>query len=353
MKEKHGKAKGVFSAEDVSMFCTQMALILRSAIPLEDGVAAIEEEIEDKAAKAVVDSVREAVSMNTPFYQALQESGAFPAYMVNMVEIGEKAGKLDDVLAALGQHYEREAALKKNIKRAVVYPLLLVLMMAVVISVLVIKVLPVFSQVFRDLGSEMSAFSTFVMNMGMGVGKYAFIIVLVLVALVLCAFLFARTKKGGAAAGKALAHFGPTRKLSSKIASARFASVMSMMLSSGYSTDEALELVPKIIPSDVAVEKIEQCREKVAGGMSFAEAIREVNLFPGIYGRMVGVGAKTGSLDTVMQKLAALYEEEVDDSIDRAVAVIEPALVAVLSVIIGAILLSVMLPLMGIMSSIG
>lgn len=347
------KSKRTFSSGDVSMFCAQMALILKSAIPLQDGIAAIQENVEDPKAKGIIETIAADVGDNVPFYQALGDSGAFPSYMVNMIEIGEKAGKLDDVMEALSQYYDREDKLKKNVRSAVLYPFILVLMMSVVIAVLIIKVMPVFRQVFNDLGSEMSPFATVIMDVGMAIGKYAFVVVLVLAVLLVAVLLFAKTPKGGVTVSRWMSRFALTRKLSAKIASARFASVMSMMLSSGYSTDEALELIPKIIDNDIVVRKIEQCRSLIQQGTSFSEAINQVEMFPGVYGRMVGIGNKTGNLDTVMQKLADLYEEEVDHSIDNAVAIIEPTLVGILSVIIGAILLSVMLPLMGIMSSIG
>lgn len=352
MAKNSGK-QTTFSAGDVSMFCAQMALILQSAIPLQDGIAAIRENLEEGKAKKIIEMMEQQVEGSTPFYQALRDSGAFPGYMVNMIEIGEKAGKLDDVMEALADYYDREDKLKKSVRSAVLYPFILVLMMSVVIAVLVAKVLPVFQQVFDQLGSQMSDFSTFVMNVGMGIGRYAFIAVLVVAVLLIALFIVSKTRKGSAALSRFSGSFLPTRKLSAKIASARFASVMSMMLSSGYSTDEALELIPKIITDVTMNKKINACRELVNNGTSFGEAIHQTHLFPGIYGRMVGVGMKTGSLDTVMKKLAGLYEEEVDHSIDTAVSVIEPVLVGILSVIIGAILLSVMLPLMGIMSSIG
>lgn len=347
------KKPHTFSAGDVSLFCAQMALILKSAIPLQDGIAAVGENIEDVRAKNIISMIETAVSENVPFFQALEETGVFPGYMVHMVEIGEKAGKLDDVLEALSLHYEREDKLKKSIRSAVVYPFILVLMMSVVIAVLVVKVLPVFNRVFNDLGSQMSGFAVSIMNVGTAIGKYAFIVVVIVAVLLFLLYLFTKTPQGAVLFGRAAANFAGTRRLSAKIASARFASVMSMMLSSGYSTDEALELIPKIISNDIVAQKITKCKELIHGGTSFPEALTQVNMFPGVYGRMVGIGTKTGNLDTVMKKLAGIYEEEVDASINNAVSIIEPALVGVLSVIIGAILLSVMLPLMSIMSSIG
>ena len=353
-KTKTGVKKGkTFSFGDISLFCAQLSMLLRSSIPAGDGVAAIAESVQDVNAKKRLLEMEEKLSSGRPLYKALKESGAFPSYAVNMIEIGEKAGKLDEVLESLSVYYEREDALKKRVKSAVVYPFILVLMMAVVIAVLVAKVLPVFQQVIEDLGSEVSGGSAFVMTTGVAIGKYAFLALLLLAAVLLVFAVVTRTQRGSLSVSHMLSRFVLTRRLSKKIAAARFASVFSMLLSSGYGADEALEMIPGILDNEKVIEKVKKCREMLQNGVSFVEAVEKAELFDGVYGRMVGIGNKTGHLDTVMKKLADIYQEEVDASIEKTVSVIEPVLVGILSVVIGAILLSVMLPLMSIITSIG
>ena len=334
-RNKNPKKGKRFSSEDVSLFCSQVALILKSAIPLADGIGAIKESVADDAAVKMIDALEKAVMQGIPFYEALRVCGRFPDYMVNMIEIGEKAGKLDQVMESLAKYYDREDQLKKSIRSAVLYPFVLVVMMSVVIAVLVIKVLPVFNEVFRDLGSSMSQTARVVLDVSANVG------------------IASRTPAGSRFFSNLCDRFGSKKGLAAKVASARFASVMAMMLSSGYSVDEALKLIPNIITNQTIRGKVARCGKLLEGGASFTAAIEEVGIFPGVYGRMVGIGNKTGNLDTVMQRMADLYEQEVDSSISRMVAVVEPVLVGILSVIIGAILLAVMLPLMGVMSSIG
>lgn len=341
------------SSNDVSLFCSQVVLILRAAIPLQEGIAAIRENVEDANGRELILRIQKSLEQNGSLYLALKNAGVFPKYMVNMVNIGEKAGKLDNVMEALSLYYDRDDRLRRRIRSAILYPLILILMMAAVISVLVIKVLPVFNEVFLDMGSDMSAVSSSVMRIGMDIGKYALIVIIVLAVLLLLVLIFSKTESGSRKIADVLGRFGPTRRLSDKVASARFASVMSMMLSSGYDTSEALELIPNILTNRKMIDKVKKCSEAVNTGASFPKAMESVNMFPGIYASMISIGAKTGNLDTVMHNLAELYSEDVDDSVDKVVSVIEPSMVAVLSIVIGAILLSVMLPLMGIMSSIG
>jgi type IV pilus assembly protein PilC len=349
---KQGKRK-LLSSSDVSLFCSQVVLILKAAIPLQEGIGAISENIEEVEGKELIRQIKENLERNGSFYTALNSTGAFPNYMVNMVNIGEKSGKLDSVMEALSLYYDRDDKLRRRVRSAILYPLILVLMMAAVISVLVIKVLPVFNNVFLDMGSDLSAASGAIMHIGMGIGRYALIAIIILAVLLLLALILSKTETGSRRLGILFDRLGLTRRLSDKIASARFASVLSMMLSSGYDTGEALELIPKILTNQTIIEKIEKTRKSVNSGVSLAKALENVNMFPGIYSSMVNLGDRTGSLDTVMKNLAELYNEDVDESINKAVSIIEPVMVGVLSVVIGGILLSIMLPLMGIMSSIG
>lgn len=355
MKSTDGKQgkNGTLASSDVSLFCSQVVLILKAAIPLQEGIGAISENIESARGKKLILEMQEELEQNSSLYAALSKTGAFPGYMVHMVDIGEKAGRLDSVMEGLATYYAWEDRLRRRVRSAILYPLVLVLMMAAVVAVMVVKALPAFNDVFLDLGGDMSSTAKVVIGAGMATGRYALIVILILAVLLIAVLILSATDAGSRRLVGFVARFGPTRRLSEKIASARFASVMSMMLATGYDTSEALELIPDIIPSETVIEKVKKSRQAVEEGQSFAKALEKVRMFPGIYSSMIHLGVKTGSLDTVMNRLAEIYSEDVDDSINRAVSVIEPVMVAVLSVVIGAILLSVMLPLMGILSSIG
>lgn len=345
--------RGLLSSYDVSLFCSQAVLILKAGIPLAEGIAAIGENVQDAQARELIRQIGEEIERNGSFYSALKHTGAFPEYMVNMVNIGEKAGKLESVMEALSLYYARDDRLRRRVRSAILYPLILVLMMAAVVSVMVVKVLPVFNDVFLDMGTDLSAASLAVIRVGTSIGQYALAVILILAALLIILLVLIRTEAGSRCILNLLEGFGPTRRLSDKIATARFASVFSMLLSSGYDTDEALELIPNILTNEKIIEKIKKSREAVRSGKPFVKALEEANLFPALYSSMIHLGAKTGSLDTVMSNLAEIYSDEADESISRAVSVFEPVMVAALSVVIGGILLSVMLPLMGIMTSIG
>lgn len=346
------KAK-ILSSRDISLFCSQVVLILKAGIPLADGVGAIEENVEDEGGKQLIRQLRHELEANGSFYTAVKNSGAFPDYMVNMVDVGEKAGKLDNVMEALSRYYEREDKLRHRIRNALLYPLILVMMMAAVISLLLIKVLPIFDTIFLNMGSDMLSASKSITRIGMLIGQYALGLILVLAAALIVLLVLSGTNSGAGNLLEAFSHFRPAKRLSQKIASARLASVLSLLLSSGYDISETFELSHRIFNNREMLQKIENIQKFMDSGVSLPTAMSQAGLFPGIYSGMIQLGTKTGNLDSVMKRLEDIYSEDADASIDRAVSVIEPAMVAALSVVIGGILLSVMLPLMGILSSIG
>ncbi len=335
----------------IAAFCAQLTLILRSGLTIRDGIAMMKENGEETGLP--LSGILETVSAGGSLRQALELAGGFPAYMLGMVEIGERSGKLEEVLDSLSLYYDRESRLKDRIRGAILYPSMLLVMIALVIAVLVIKVMPVFAKVFSDLGTEMSSTAVAIMNIGQFIGKYAAIMIGILALAVAGLLIWSKTKAGA----RALSHFSTgfilTKKLSKKIASGRFASALSLLISSGYDTDGALKLMPAILDNPYVARKVEDLRTKISEGTSFSEAVLASGLFSSLYAGMLSVGFKTGAAAEVMKRIASAYEEETETALDNIVSMIEPALVALLSIVIGIILISVMLPLLGIMSSIG
>lgn len=350
---KNTKKKKGYSGRELSLFCSQLALVLRSGITLLDGLHTMLDDSEDKQEQELFTSMIETMEDGGYFSQALEKTGLFPDYMVNMTEIGEKSGRLENVLESLSAFYEREDSLRQNIRSAIIYPAVLMVMMVAVLLVIVVKVLPVFQKVFHNLGADMSSTATSIMNFGLAASKYAVFIALALVAVILVLACFSKTKRGGELFTGVSSKIPGLNRLCDKIASGRFASALSLMLSSGYDAEEALDLIPNVLPNGYVRNKVLQLKEKVKDGASLAEAIRDSKVFPKLYSKILVVGFRTGSVDEVMERLSEYYEEETDSSLNNFVAILEPTLVAVLCIIIGIIMVSVMLPLIGIMSSIG
>jgi len=345
--------RGTLPPDEVSMFCEQVALILKSGIPMYDGIEALCQNYHDTRYADVFQKIDAAVKDSGSLAEAVARAEIFPMYMVQMVRIGEASGKLDDVMEALGQYYARESKIRSSVRSAIIYPVVLVLMMAVVIGVLVSQVLPIFDRVFRNLGTEMNASMTAVMDFGMIAGQVVLVIVALAMAALIVGLILSKMGKQKQINAFVQRAFPPLRRVMEKTSSGRFASVLAMMLTAGFPISEAIAMTPNVLTDEKTKEKVALCAREINDeGVELPKAIADAQLFEPIYNKMIQVGFYAGQMDHVMGRLSDIYEDEIDDGIRRLVGLIEPSLVAVLAVVIGGILLAVMLPLASIMSSI-
>lgn len=339
------------SNTELSAFCSQMAMILRSGIFVMEGISIMLEDTTDPEEQAFLTGIDNALQATGSLHQSLRETGAFPEYMLQMIRIGEDTGRLDDVLDALAVYYDREASIAQSIRNAVTYPLIMVFMMLLVILVLVTKVMPVFDQIFQQLGSEMTGFSRTLLDFGNAVNRYSTVLLILTILLAAAVLYFGGSKKGRRSLRAVAVHISWFRSFLEKITACRFASGMSLTLSSGMSPEECLKLTSGLIADGSFTRKLDICRNAIENGEELNHAFTEAGIFTGIYARMASIGDRTGTLDEVMQDIADRYQEEIDQKFTGIIAALEPTLVIILSLIVGMILLSVMLPLMGIMAS--
>ncbi len=271
--------------------------------------------------------------------------------MVSMVQIGEVSGRLDDVLEALRQYYERSESISKGIRGAITYPLVMIVMMIAVILVIITQIMPVFGSVFQQLGSEMPPIVQSVIRFGDGLSQNILVITVVLCIVALGIMFGYKSSQGKTMFSTVFDRV--FRRLSQTVSSGRFASVMALMLSSGMNVDRAIEMSYNVTENPATKRKIAKTGKLLKEGKPLADSIVQTGLFTGAYGRMIAIGFRTGTSDVVMQRISAHYEEDIEKRINTIVSALEPTLVAVLSLIVGFILMTVMVPLMGVMSAIG
>lgn len=347
------KKQQLLSNSEIAAFCRQTAMIIHAGITPAEGMDILIQDTISKDGKELLQKIGNACKRGEHFHQAIASTGLFPDYVIKLVTLGEESGNLDDVLLSLAQYYEREDAIADSVKTAVTYPLIMIAMMFLVIIVLVVRVLPIFKQVFIQLGTEMSPLATSMLNIGNLLSKYSVIITVLLFVIVAACLITYKTSSGRRKITRFLTRFPLTRNFYEKIAAGRFASGMYMVVSSGMDTYQGLDLISEIVENDNMKQKIALCKQEMAQQANLPEALAKAEIFSNLHARMVAIGFRSGSIDTVMKQIAQNYEDETDKQIHRIISVIEPTLVIILSLVVGIILLSVLLPLMGIMSSIG
>lgn len=329
-------------------------MMLQSGFALSEGVLLLQDDEPDKDGKAVLQSLLDTLDKGVPLSGALRASAFFPRYMVNMVEAGEETGRLTETLKALSEHYDRQDRLAAAIKNAVLYPAILLIIMAAVVLLLIVRVLPIFNDVFGRLGAQMSPLATKLMQFGVWFGRAGAVIAAVTGLIFIAVFLaFAMPKARNAIVKRFMNRWGSTG-VSAKIASARFTSVMSLALASGMDIGKAVEMAAVTGGGSRSLDKRnEHCLRLLRSGKTLSEAMREAGILSARDSRMLSLGSRSGMADTAMAEIARRDEICVQDSIARMVGMVEPVLVIITSAIVGVILLSVMLPLMSIMTSIG
>lgn len=342
-----------YNNQELSAFCLQVSLLLEAAVPLDEGLRIMAEDAGSDWEKDMLLYMADGVELNDPLFQVLEETKAFPPYVVKMAKLGQSTGTLDQMMLSLSEYYEKEFFLMRNIKNALTYPVIMVFMLLAVLFVLFVKVMPIFEDVYVQLGAELSPVAQSAIRFGGIFSGLALAAGMFL--LLFCAALWVLTKLGHRFT--LVENFVSWVKRRSRIALAvanrRFTSVLALTLHSGQELEKGLELAAELVENDGVAEKIGTCRQMLEEGQNYYESMKATGLFSGFHVQMIKTGNRSGHLDQVMEDISKDYEQEADIAIDNVIARFEPTMVAVLAVAVGLVLLSVMLPLVGVLSTIG
>lgn len=347
------KKTKLMASEEVSSLCMELALLTHAGLGISDGLRLLGEDAAGEQ-KLFLNALADSVDGGNPLSDAMRECGGFPDYVCSLTAVGERTGRPEEAFGALSAYYESQARLEAHIRDALFYPAALLLLMLVVIAVLLIKVLPVFDDVFASLGGRMTGLAGGLLMLGHILDS---ILPGLWVLLAVCAVLLALFAVSGAFRASLLNRCrvrSGDRGISGALFRTHFAQALAMGLQSGLQVEEALDLAASFQQKNpAAVRRCRDCRSRLDQGAGLAEALRDSGLLPAVYCRMLALGIRSGSGDSVMREISQRMEERCGEAIDAKVSRVEPTMVIVISVLVGVILLSAMLPLMNIMSAIG
>lgn len=333
------------------MICSQLAMILSSGFQIDIGLNMISDELEDQDIKEVVEKLKEEMAETMSFTEAIKATGSFDNYMEHMVSVGEESGHLDDVMNSLAKYYQRMNEIENQYRSALTYPAVLMVMMMVVVGVITFKVLPLFESVLKSLGSDLTSFARTFMSFGQVFSLISFILLLIIAIMIIIVVIINKVKPEKQIYDVIIRKVIMSKKINHSMSQAQLTYALSLFLSSGYDLSQAMQYLPDFVEDEVLKEKLEKCKEDMLAGENFEDVVKTHELYQGMYLNMIQVGFKMGQSDEVMKKLSELYDSEVYLSIQKFLNIIEPSIVVVLSVIVGVVLLSVLLPLVSIMSS--
>jgi type IV pilus assembly protein PilC len=341
-------------AKRVAIFTRQFSVMLDAGLPLVQCLEILGDQEENRTFQTIIQQVRTDVESGASLADSMKKHPkAFDALFTNMVAAGESGGILDIILQRLSVYIEKAVKLNSQVKSALIYPVSIIVIAALVVFIILWKVIPVFAQLFAGLGGEMPLLTRIVISASNFVADYFFLIVIVIGFACVAINRWHNTPHGKRILDSAMLKIPVIGMLLRKISVARFCRTLGTLTASGVPILDGLEITAKTAGNAVIEDAIMAVRKSVEEGKSISEPLAQTKVFPAMVVQMINVGEQTGALDQMLSKIADFYEDEVDTAVAGLMKLIEPVMITVLGAVIGTIVAAMYLPLYSILSKIG
>ena len=347
------KGQGIFGpprphvkTKDIAVMTRQLSTMISSGIPLLESMEILQEQASDPGFKLTLDKVIDRVRSGSDFSSALGEHKIFTKIYVNMIKAGEASGQLDTILSRLADYMENIEELKREIKAAMTYPVISLLLILGITVFLVVGIVPKFEAIFDQLGmKDLPPPTRILLLMSRALREHAFIVVGVLIAICIAFVMYIRTKMGQWQWHWFLLHmpvFGP---LFRKVAISRFSRTFATLIQSGVPMLGALDIVASTAGNILVEDAVLKAKDAVTRGETLGDPLAATRVFPPMVTRMIAIGEKTGALEKLLMKIAEFYDQEVRATVKGLTSLIEPLMVGTMGLIVGFIVLSIFLPI--------
>lgn len=331
--------------KDVVLFTRQFATMIDAGLPLVQCLDILASQMDNKTFKQVIRKIKTDVETGATFADALRKHPKiFDELFVNLVAAGEVGGILDTIMNRLAAYIEKVMKLKKKVKGAMVYPVVVLVVAVAVVAVLLLFVIPIFKKMFEDMGGGLPAPTQIVIDISEWVKSYFLFILAVIVVAAVAMNRFYATRKGRALIDDLMLRIPVIGDLLKKVAVARFTRTLGTMIQSGVPILDGLDIVAKTAGNKTVEAAILKTRASIAEGRTIADPLAESGVFPAMVVQMIAVGEATGALDAMLSKIADFYDEEVDAAVDALTSLIEPFMMIFLGATIGGLVIAMYLP---------
>ncbi len=343
---KAGRGKKV-KDKDLAVFCKQFASVLNAGVTIISALEMMSEQLENKTLQRALQEAQAYVQKGGTLADAFKlNPKVFPPIMINMTAAGEMSGNLEICFERLTTHFETANALHSKVKGAVTYPIVILIVVVAVVAVLLVGVIPQFSQMFDDLGSELPAATQMLVNLSDFLQHKWYVVIIIVAALIFGLKAFGKTEAGSlmyAKIGMKAPLFG---NLTVKSAAATFSRTMATLMASGISLIDAVEQVAKMINNRIIREALLDAKTQIAKGVPLSKPLRDCGIFPPMLPQMTRIGEETGNIEDMMDKVADYYEMEVNDATDALTAAMEPLIIVIMGVVVGGIVMAIYSPML-------
>ncbi|UEA97241.1 type II secretion system F family protein [Lachnospira eligens] len=340
-------------ARDMSVFCRQFASILKAGVSVINALEMLAEQTENKKLKEAIVNTQSNVEKGENLSDSMRQNDAFPSILIDMVRAGEASGSLENSLTRMAIQFEKDAKLNGIVKKAMMYPIVLLCVMIGVIIVMLTFVIPSFMTMFEDLDSELPVTTKAILAMSNSLKSYWYIYIIVVVGIVVGIQMYKRTDNGKHNLDKLKLKIPVFGLLQTKSACASFARTMSTLLQAGMPMIDALEISASTMKNVLFYDGLEKAKNGVSLGLPLSNQLKATGLFPAMVVHMVGIGEETGNVEEMLTNSAAYYEEEVEVQTQTLTSLMEPIIIVLMALVVVMLIMAIYQPMIQLYNTLG
>lgn len=339
---------------DLSVFCRQFLSILKAGVSMISALEMLTDQTENKTLKEALKSVKDNVEKGDTLSVAMKkQDGLFPPILLNMIAAGESSGSLEVSLERMSIHFEKDARIKGMVKKAFMYPIVLIFVMIAVIVVMLTFVIPQFKSMFDDLGSDLPGFTKAALALSDSLQNTWYIWLIGIAVLILAYKLYVRTPNGSRVVAALKLKIPVFGSLSVKTACARFARTLSTLMASGMPLIDSINICAKVLDNVLYKDALVETSRQVERGVSLTTPLEKSGLFPSMVIHMISIGEETGSMEEMLTNVADYYDEEVEMTTQQATALMEPIIIIMMALVVCALIAVIYGPMVQLYSDLG
>ncbi|MDR2547328.1 MAG: type II secretion system F family protein [Lachnospiraceae bacterium] len=341
-------------ARDFSIFCHQLVSILGAGVSIIHALEMMKDATENKTLKTALGGVHDDVSKGEAMALAMRKrKKVFPEMLCNMVEAGEASGSLEVAFTRMAVQFEKEDRLKKSIKKATIYPMVLVVLMLGMLFLMLMWVIPTFMGMFEDLDTELTGFTLVILNMSNFVSENWIFLIVGVIGAIIGIRVYSKTDGGKRFFGTLALKLPVLGPLQTKTACARLGRTLSTLLGAGIPLVDAVEITGRSMDNHHYKNAMIDTRDQIMRGRTLSQPLKSSGLFPVMVTHMVGIGEETGNIEDMLENIANYYEDDVQTATDAMMAMLEPAIIVVMAIAVGAMVIAILQPMMQLYEAIG
>ena len=340
-------------ARDMSVFCRQFASILKAGVSVINALEMLAEQTENKKLKEAIVNTQFNVEKGESLSDSMRQNDAFPSILIDMVRAGEASGSLENSLTRMAIQFEKDAKLNGIVKKAMMYPIVLICVMIGVVIVMLTFVIPSFMTMFEDLDSELPVTTKAILAMSNSLKNYWYIYIIVVVGIVVGIQMYKRTDNGKHNLDKLKLKIPVFGVLQTKSACASFARTMSTLLQAGMPMIDALEISASTMKNVLFYDGLEKVKNGVSLGLPLSNQLKATGLFPAMVVHMVGIGEETGNVEEMLTNSATYYEEEVEVQTQTLTSLMEPIIIVLMAFVVVLLIMAIYQPMIQLYNTLG